>query len=99
MTNSHGSDGRAMFADGKLVAVLVRLDDAIHKDGRGSAAAAIRLCRTTSLSTCSALSSRSSRFVLSKLALGPPKLLGNLGNSGVKSKVNIPVTGFSALHG
>jgi hypothetical protein len=35
MTNSHDQDGRVVFADGQLMAVLVRLDDAIHKDERG----------------------------------------------------------------
>jgi hypothetical protein len=38
MTNSHDQDGRVVFADGQLGAVLVRLDDAIHEDERGSAA-------------------------------------------------------------
>jgi hypothetical protein len=36
MTSSHDEDGRLAFADEQLVAVLVRLDDAVHEDERGS---------------------------------------------------------------
>jgi hypothetical protein len=35
MTGSHDQDGRLVFADGQLAAVLVHLDDPVHEDERG----------------------------------------------------------------
>ena len=35
MTGSHDQDGRLVFADGQLVAVLVQLDNVVHGDERG----------------------------------------------------------------